>query len=168
MKEAGKDPPADTNTNPLWKRIVSSAIAKAKPTRDARMLIAHVHAIAAHAQRDRAPGLGHAARLRHEAAQQMSAAAVTAFFFMLRPEEVTADGRPGGFPSLRASGLIFICRSTASSPNARRWTACDPDDAEVAAIYLKGRKTDTAGYGSMLPPVAGSRRTAAWSSCTPA
>ena len=27
MKEAGKDPPADTNTNPLWKRIVSSAIA---------------------------------------------------------------------------------------------------------------------------------------------
>ena len=39
MKEAGKDPPADTNTNPMWKRIVSTAIAKAKPTRDAGVAI---------------------------------------------------------------------------------------------------------------------------------
>ena len=80
---------------------------------------------------------------------EITAAVVVAWFFLLRPEEVCADGKPGKRRSLRRSGVCFARR--VGRVDSYAWFECEPSRAEVVLLFLEGRKTDRTGYSTILP-----------------
>ena len=137
----GVDPPACSKTNPTWARVLraSERTVRAQPRKHARLTVACLRAIRARAESS-LPGT-----VRHE----LTAAVTTSWFFLLRPEEVSADGRPGGRRSIRRSGTCFARRVGATS--GYTWRECEWSVAEVVLLFLEGRKTDRTGYATMMP-----------------
>ena len=74
---------------------------------------------------------------------------MTAWFYLLRPEEICADGRPGRRPSLRRSGVCLIRRVRGA--HSTSWEECPGELADVALVFLAARKVDQVGFSTVIP-----------------
>ena len=137
----GIPPPACSKVNPTWTRVlrIAERTARAKPKKHTRMTVACLRAILTRAEGAASGSVHH----------ELAVAVTVSWFFLLRPEEASADGKPGGLRSVRRDGVCFASRVGPS--DAYSWRECTPAEAEVVLIFLEGRKTDQSGYSTLMP-----------------
>ena len=119
-------------------RAAESAVS-ARARKHARLTVAGLRCIRARAQ-GAPPG---------SIKDELTTAVTVAWFFLLRPEEVSADGRPGRRRSIRRDGVCFIRR--VGPVSGYSWQECLHSHAEAVLLFLEGRKTDRTGYATVLP-----------------
>lgn len=137
----GIPPPAWSKVNPTWTRVlrIAERTARAKPRKHTRLTAAGLRTILARAA-------GATVGSLH---REFAVAVTVSWFFLLRPEEVSAGGKPGGLRSIRRDGVCFVMR--AGTSDAYVWQECMPTEAEVVLLFLEGRKTDQSGYSTLMP-----------------